>query len=143
MAFEAVNIMYLSTGLKTQTHRLKDMTKAEYLHFKLNGDIESLSMKETFLRLKDKSKDWQSELCDAGMLYTENLDLVFFDNDRGVQSQSIKYNKRASLLKNNVASQKLGFEVFGECILVSQSARPAQSAQQLRTRQLPPQWIAL
>lgn len=133
MAIEAFHINNLSTAIKSKSPKLKDMAKLTYLYFKVSGDIEPISELEASKLVKSEANDWQHEICDAGTLYTENLDLVFLGNEFALNAQSLKYNKTATLLKNNVASRILGFEVFGDCILESQSAPTAKSVNQLKT----------
>jgi len=137
MAFKAFHINQLSTAVNSKNRKSKNMTTLSYIHFKISGDVEHITKQEALLRMEDEKNEWQLEICDKGLVYTENLELVFLGNDFGINAQSLKYNTKASQLKNIAASQILGFDVFGECILASQSATPARSTNQLQAYPLP------
>lgn len=104
--------------------RNETMKGIDFVHFKISGEIEHLEEQEAAELIECEKLGWILEKCSQGKLYLENLDEVFVGSDYGLQAFSLKYNTGISLLRNKVASHLLGFDVFGDCILVSRSTRP-------------------
>lgn len=95
------------------------MIPASYYHFTISGNVELVHELKAQNIIQDRNKSWLIEPTKDGVLYTEDLELVFFDSNYGMQAKSMKYNLNASKLINTMATRILGFEVFGECILES------------------------
>ncbi|OJV52977.1 MAG: hypothetical protein BGO31_04275 [Bacteroidetes bacterium 43-16] len=84
-------------------------------HYSIDGSISELSKEEAFKKMNEISQQWEDELTNFGRLYMGVYDWAYKENPFELLIPNLRTG--GAIPKNEKASQKFGFDIYGDCFL--------------------------
>lgn len=86
-------------------------------HFPANGPSVQIEDSKAKSLMSAISNQWENEDTDHGTLYMAVYDWAFTTSARGVELHIPKLKTGGSIPLNKIATDKFGFEIYGDCFL--------------------------
>ncbi|MDL2243295.1 hypothetical protein LJB84_00415 [Bacteroidales bacterium OttesenSCG-928-J19] len=86
-------------------------------HYSIDGSVTKLSKENAVKKMDEISEQWEDETTNFGILYMGVFDWAYEKTRNGIELKIPNLANGGSVLKNDVATKKFGFDIYGDCFL--------------------------
>lgn len=86
-------------------------------HYSINGNVTKLSKEDAVKKMDEISEQWEDENTDFGILFLGVFNWAYEITNYEIALKIPNLVGGGSVPKNDVATQKFGFEIYGDCFL--------------------------
>lgn len=84
-------------------------------HYSIDGSLTKISKEEAVRKMDEISEQWEDEATKFGKLYLGVYDWAYTENPFQLLIPTLRTG--GSIPKNERATQKFGFDIYGDCFL--------------------------
>jgi hypothetical protein len=95
-----------------------------YEHYSIDSMVTKLDLKEAQDLMNEISDQWEDEQTEFGKLLTGVFDWDYKKTPQGIEVLIPNLRNGGSIPKNDNASKKFGFDIYGDCFLKVQFNEP-------------------
>lgn len=88
-----------------------------YEHYSVDGIVTNLSKEDAIKKMSEICDQWEDETTVFGKLSMGVFDWEFEETEEGIDLKIPNLADGGVVPKNDVATTKFGFDIFGDCFL--------------------------
>ncbi|MFF5382606.1 hypothetical protein [Pedobacter suwonensis] len=86
-------------------------------HYSIDGSVTKLSKEDAIKKMDEISEQWEDETTSFGKLLIGVFDWAYEETTNGIKLKIPNLADGGSVPKNDVATKKFGFDIYGDCFL--------------------------
>ncbi|MHA4895633.1 hypothetical protein ACXZ1K_12840 [Pedobacter sp. PWIIR3] len=86
-------------------------------HYSIDGSVTKLSKEDAIKKMDEISEQWEDEITSFGKLLMGVFDWAYEETTNGIELKIPNLTDGGSVPKNDVATKKFGFDIYGDCFL--------------------------